>query len=94
MDHKSGFRCNRSTIDHTFCIRPTFEKEWEYNEAVHQLFIEFKKAYDSVWKEVLYNILRSCIIFPLSWCLHETGKAYINVYERNLQHSPSRQASV
>jgi hypothetical protein len=29
----------------------------EYNEAVHQLFIDFKKAYDSMNREVLYNIL-------------------------------------
>jgi hypothetical protein len=33
------------------------EKEWDYNETVPQLFIEFKKAYDSVRSEVLYNIL-------------------------------------
>ena len=33
------------------------EKKWEYNEAVHQLFIDFKKAYNSVRREVLYNIL-------------------------------------
>ena len=33
------------------------EKKWEYNVAVHQLFTDFKKAYDSVRKEVLYNIL-------------------------------------
>ena len=33
------------------------EKKWEYNEAVHQLFIDFNKAYDSVRREVLYNIL-------------------------------------
>ena len=32
-------------------------KKWEYNEAVHQLFIDFKKAYDSVRRETLYNIL-------------------------------------
>jgi hypothetical protein len=32
-------------------------EEWEYNETVHQLFIDFKKAYDSVRREVLYNIL-------------------------------------
>jgi len=31
--------------------------DWEYNEAVHQLFIDFKTAYDSVKREVLYNIL-------------------------------------
>jgi hypothetical protein len=33
------------------------QKKWEYNEAVHQLFIDFKKAYDSDRREVLYNIL-------------------------------------
>ena len=32
------------------------EKKWEYNEEVHQLFIDFKKAYDSVRKEILYKI--------------------------------------
>jgi hypothetical protein len=33
------------------------EKKWEYNETVHQLFVDFKKAYDSDRREVLYNIL-------------------------------------
>jgi hypothetical protein len=28
-----------------------------HNDTVHQLFIDFKKAYDSVRREVLYNIL-------------------------------------
>jgi hypothetical protein len=32
------------------------EKKCEYNETVHQLFIGFKKAYDSLGREVLYNI--------------------------------------
>jgi hypothetical protein len=30
----------------------TGEKKWDYNEAVHQLFVNFKKAYDSVRREV------------------------------------------
>ena len=47
-DHQCGFRRNRSTTDHIFCIRQKLEKKWEYNEVVHQLFIDFKKAYDSV----------------------------------------------
>jgi hypothetical protein len=34
-----------------------WRKKWEYNGTVHQLFIDFKKGYDSVRKEVLYNIL-------------------------------------
>jgi hypothetical protein len=32
-------------------------KKWEYNEVVHQLFIYFEKAYDSVKREALFNIL-------------------------------------
>jgi hypothetical protein len=40
-----------------FCIRQILEKKWEYSEAVHPLFIDFKKAYDSVRREVFFNIL-------------------------------------
>jgi len=51
-------------------------KKWEYNETVLQLFfIDFKKAYDSFRREVLYNIL---IEFGIP---HETGKANKNVSE-------------
>jgi len=31
-------------------------RKWEISEAVHHLFIDFEKAYDSVRREVLYNI--------------------------------------
>jgi len=56
-DHQCGFGCNRSTADHIFCIREMLDTKWEYNDAVHQIFIEFKTACDSVRREVLYNIL-------------------------------------
>jgi hypothetical protein len=42
-DHQCGFRHNRSSIDLIFCIHQILEKKWEYNEEVHQLFIDFKK---------------------------------------------------
>jgi len=35
---------------------PNARKKWEYDEEVHQL-LDFKKAYDSVRREVLYKIL-------------------------------------
>jgi len=41
-------------------------KKWEYYEEEHQLFIDFKKAYDSVRREVLYNILLS-LVSPWNW---------------------------
>ena len=81
-DHLCGFRRNRSTTDHTciFCIRQILEKKWEYSEAVHQLFIDFKKAYDSVRREVLYNIL---IEFGLPKKLVRLIKMYlIETYSR------------
>jgi hypothetical protein len=56
-NHQWGFRRNRSTTDQIFYIRQILEKKWEYNGTVHQLFIDFKKAYDSVRREALYNIL-------------------------------------
>jgi hypothetical protein len=59
-DHKCGFRWNRSTIDQVFCICHIREKKWEYNEAVRHIFIDFKKAYDSFRREVLFNILTEC----------------------------------
>jgi hypothetical protein len=45
-DHQCGFRHKRSAMDQIFYIRQILEKKWEYNGTVHQLFIDFKKAYD------------------------------------------------
>jgi hypothetical protein len=56
-DHQCGFRRNRSATDQIFCIRRILEKKWKYNATIHQLFVDFKKAHDSVRREVLYNIL-------------------------------------
>jgi len=75
-DHR-GFRHSRSTTDHIFCIRHILEKKWEYNETLHQLFIDFKKACDSVRKEALYNILIEFgipmkLVRLIKMCLTET----------------------
>jgi hypothetical protein len=44
-DHnKCRFQLNRSTTDQIFFICQILEKKWKYNETVHQLFIDFKKA--------------------------------------------------
>ena len=32
------------------------EEKWVYKDAVHQLFKDFKNSYDSVRRDVLYNI--------------------------------------
>jgi hypothetical protein len=64
------------------------EKKWEYNGTELQLFIDFKKAYDSVRREVLYSILiefgipRKLVVL-IQMCLNET---YITVRIDKYQH--------
>jgi len=57
-NHQCVFHCNKSTTDHISLIVKYLRKKSEYNKVVHQLFTDFKKAYDSVRREVLYNILK------------------------------------
>jgi len=61
--HQCGFQHNRSTMDQFFYIQQILEKKCEYNGTVHQLFLDSKKAYDSVKREVLYNTLLECGIY-------------------------------
>ena len=56
-DFQCGFRSNRPATDHIFCIRHIPVKTMEKNEAVYELHIYFKQAYDSIRREVLCNIL-------------------------------------
>jgi hypothetical protein len=60
-----------------FCICQIQDKKLEYKETVHQLFIDFEKAYDSVRKEVLCSIIieLACtikLVRLIKVCLYET----------------------
>jgi len=52
----------------------TWEK-CDYNEAMHQLFIDFKKASDTDRSEILYNILTD---FDISMKIVILKKMYLN----------------
>jgi hypothetical protein len=53
--HQCGFQSNISTTDQIVCICQILDKKWKYNEIVHQLLTDFKKAYHSVRRVALYN---------------------------------------
>jgi hypothetical protein len=74
-NHQCTFRHNRSTTDQIFFILQILEKKWEYNETVHQLFIDFKKAYDSLRRKILYNIL---VVFGVPTKLVKLNKMCLN----------------
>jgi hypothetical protein len=48
----SGLNFERTILNNIF-----YGIKWEYIDTVHQLFTGFKTAYDSVRRELLYNIL-------------------------------------
>lgn len=56
-DYQCGFRRGRSTTDQIFTIRQIMEKAWEYNVTIHQLFLDFKQAYDSIDRQALFGIM-------------------------------------
>jgi hypothetical protein len=76
-DFQCGFRRNISTIDQIFSIHQIIERKWKCNETVHQLFIDLKKVYHLVRREVLYNIfiefgLTMKLVRLIKICLNET----------------------
>lgn len=47
-------------VDHRpdIYLKEIYQKTWEFDREIHVLFIDFKKAYDSIHRESLINILR------------------------------------
>jgi hypothetical protein len=60
-----------------FLLSSPTEEKWEYGQRVYQLFIDFRKVYDSLRREVLYNILIEVslpmkLVRIIKMCLNET----------------------
>jgi hypothetical protein len=58
-----------------FAFVKSLRKKWELNEAVHQLFMDFKETYDTVRSEVLYNIL---VVFGIPMKLIRLVNVYLS----------------
>jgi hypothetical protein len=55
--YQCGFRKGKSTIDQLATIEQLMEKKYEYRQKIWQVFVDFKKAYDSIHRDSLYNIM-------------------------------------
>ena len=55
---QAGFRPGRGTIDQVFVLSHIIEKYWEYDRVLYCVFIDFKQAFDSVWREGMIDVLR------------------------------------
>lgn len=63
-EYQAGFRSNRSTTDQIFALRQILEKCWEYNIDIHQLYIDYKTAYDSVKQKEIWKTMEHFRIPP------------------------------
>lgn len=57
---RSGFRVGRSTTDHLFTISQVIEEKL-FNQEVHLLFINLRRAYESVPQNKLWEALETTI---------------------------------
>ena len=64
-DYQSGLRRNRSTIDNIFMIRQIIEKYYEYNADIHNIFLDYIHAFDSVKRnKILDSLSQYKILLP------------------------------
>ena len=57
-EEQAGFRAGRSTVEQIFSCRIMMEKHLQHQKALFHNFIDFKKAFDRVWHEGLWHVLR------------------------------------
>ena len=56
-DVQSGFRPNRSTLENIFIVRQTSEKCHEYNIDLHNIFVDYTQALDSISRNKVLDSL-------------------------------------
>ena len=55
---QSGFTPKRSTIDRILALRVLVERRLEFRQSLFTAYVDLKKAFDSVHREALWEILR------------------------------------
>ena len=57
-EEQAGFRAGRSTVEQIFNCRVLIEKHLQCQRDLFHNFIDFKKAFDRVWHDGLWTVLR------------------------------------
>ena len=59
-DSQCGFRKGRGCVDMIFVARQLMEKAREHGDSLFIMFVDLKKAYDSVPRNALWTVLTKC----------------------------------
>ena len=57
--NQNGFRENRSTSSHLLALRRLIEELQNHNQEAFLIFIDFKKAFDSIIRDKMFSILEA-----------------------------------
>ena len=60
IEEQAGFRAGYSTVDHIFTLYASVQKYLLIDTNVYVDFLDFRKAFDSVNRNVLWAMLRKC----------------------------------
>lgn len=82
-EEQAGFRKKYSTIDHIHTLNQVIEKAREYRIELHMLFVDYRKAFDSIkhvkiWEGLKKQGIPMKIIRVLK-NVYEKAKAYIKI---------------
>jgi len=58
-DCQMGFRPNRSTIDNILIVRQIIENYHEFNIQMHNVFVDYTQAFDSVYRDNIIKCLNN-----------------------------------
>lgn len=77
---QAGFRSGFSTIDHIQVVDQVIEKYLEFNKPLYLAFIDYKKAFDSISHESIWESLKAINV----------NEKYINILKNIYSNSTSR----
>ena len=82
-DSQCGFHSGRGCVDMIFCTRQFVEKAREHNTKIYMLFVDLRKAYNSVPRQALWMVLQKYGVPPvmvnLVKYLHDGMKAEVRI---------------
>jgi len=56
-EEQAGFRAGRSTVDHLFCLIQAIVKKTAFQQEVHLLYVDLKKAYNNIPQSKIWEAL-------------------------------------
>jgi len=83
-DYQNRFRDERSVIGNIFALRIINEKLWECNQSIKYLLIDFKKAYDSINRDALWECMKE---FKIPTKLINMCKTCVQIQEVQLEQN-------